>query len=307
MASAAAFGWLGWEMLRRDDVVEAQRRQERLGNWLSRPSGPVPETSGGLLVTLASSSAVGDRALPLSASIATSGPPLLFYPYVPPSPEARPELFAEGELAEFQARDLRKAAAIFGRLAQTGDAPVRARGDVSKGACRVAITSASDCGLVLADVEAVGLALHNLIDNAVKYAGADACVDVSWECQMAAIVPNGDRKTSTLVLGPTAAGEQVKRVALPRAFGPIPSWLPDGTAVLAWEMSDDGRGRLGHRGGDPLWIVPIDGSAPRRLDVDTRTWVGGDGIRLHPNGTHISYYIGENTREVWALERVAQR
>jgi hypothetical protein len=36
IGSAAAFGWLGWEMLRQDADAEAQREQERLGHEADR-------------------------------------------------------------------------------------------------------------------------------------------------------------------------------------------------------------------------------------------------------------------------------
>ena len=155
LASAVAFGWLGWEMLRRDEAVEAQREQERLayqadrtvqaiqllltgteerlGNWLNRPPAPAPETNGGLVVTFASNGAVGhlratrfgaqgDRALPSTGGASR----LLFHPYIPQSPEPPSSLFTDGETAEFQSRDLRQAAAIFGRFADSSDPTVRA-------------------------------------------------------------------------------------------------------------------------------------------------------------------------------------
>jgi two-component system phosphate regulon sensor histidine kinase PhoR len=61
------------------------------------------------------------------------------------------------------------------------------RSEVSRAACRIDIADIADCGRVLADPDAVGLALHNLLDNAVKYSGAEAQVDVSWERQGARI------------------------------------------------------------------------------------------------------------------------
>jgi signal transduction histidine kinase len=57
------------------------------------------------------------------------------------------------------------------------------RGQVSPAPCHVDITGADECGCVLADPDAVGLALYNLLDNAVKYGGSESHVDVSWERQ----------------------------------------------------------------------------------------------------------------------------
>jgi two-component system, OmpR family, phosphate regulon sensor histidine kinase PhoR len=57
------------------------------------------------------------------------------------------------------------------------------RGQVSLASCHVDIVGADECGRVLADPDAVGLALYNLLDNAVKYGGTEPHVDVSWERQ----------------------------------------------------------------------------------------------------------------------------
>ena len=57
------------------------------------------------------------------------------------------------------------------------------RGQAPHGSCRVDIADAAECGRVLADPDAIGLALYNLLDNAMKYGGTSALVDVSWERQ----------------------------------------------------------------------------------------------------------------------------
>ena len=108
-----------------------------------------------------------------------------------------------------------------------------------------------------------------------------------------------DRATGTaaLVIIPLASDVPVRRVALPWDVIPLHSqaWTPDGRAVVVQAA-----------GAKPaLWLVPLDGGAPRSLDVDISSW--NLGWRLHPKGTHIAFRAGKDAREVWALESVAQR
>ena len=73
------------------------------------------------------------------------------------------------------------------------------------------------------------------------------------------------------------------------------TWTPDGRALLVTTTGPQ----------PAIWQVPIDGSAPRKLEIDISQW--NMGWRLHPKGTHIAFRTGKDAREVWALESVAQR
>jgi signal transduction histidine kinase len=138
LLSAGSLSWLGWQMLRQDADVEAQRQQERidhqadlavqslervlaateerLADWISRPGTPIPEPAdGGLIVTFTPASVVTSRSARL-----------LFYPDVAPQPEPPSQLFADGEVAEFQQHNSRQASAVFRRLAESPDRAVRA-------------------------------------------------------------------------------------------------------------------------------------------------------------------------------------
>lgn len=54
------------------------------------------------------------------------------------------------------------------------------RSQLSKPDCQITIDGSNDATTLLADREAVALALHNLVDNAVKYSGRGRPVSISW-------------------------------------------------------------------------------------------------------------------------------
>jgi len=100
-------------------------------------------------------------------------------------------------------------------------------------------------------------------------------------------------KGSTVMISPVGGGE-ARSVNVPVTLESSRgrTWTPDGHAILAAEA------------GKALWLVPVDGGTPRRLDVDISRWIDGQGIRLSPDGKQIAYFTGEDAREVWALENV---
>ena len=80
--------------------------------------------------------------------------------------------------------------------------------------------------------------------------------------------------------------------------------------ILDWriEWTADSRALLVQKGPTPnvaheLWLVPLAG-APRRLNIDTRTWDGDGFVQLHPDGDRLSYvsFSGAPGGEIWALE-----
>jgi len=57
--------------------------------------------------------------------------------------------------------------------------------------------------------------------------------------------------------------------------------------------------------GGELWLIPLNGSAPRKLDVDLSTAVDGQlgKIRLSPDGRQVAYVVGKSYQtETWVLE-----
>jgi Tol biopolymer transport system component len=79
------------------------------------------------------------------------------------------------------------------------------------------------------------------------------------------------------------------------------AWTPDSRAVA---IARSVGGRL------ELWGVPIDGTRPRKLDVDFESWTRGaqgafdQGFSLAHDGRHIAFQTGRNTPEVWAIENL---
>lgn len=105
-----------------------------------------------------------------------------------------------------------------------------------------------------------------------------------------------------LRLVPTGAGTPRDLMALAdgETWGPARTlaWTPDSRAVLTMKGTAEQQS---------LWLVPIDGSAPRRLDIDaalfTRDGGGLDsGFSLSPDGRQIAFLSGKSAAEVWALE-----
>jgi Tol biopolymer transport system component len=110
-------------------------------------------------------------------------------------------------------------------------------------------------------------------------------------------------KSSVVLLMPVSGGtpKELLRVNAPQQFdgwGYV-SWTPDARhVVVPFHEGERSEANSVH----DLLLVPIDGSAPRKLGLDTRFLARG-GVRLHPDGRQVAYATGGNRRqEVWALE-----
>ena len=100
-------------------------------------------------------------------------------------------------------------------------------------------------------------------------------------------------KSSTVTFTPLGGGEPHSVVAPVELAGfRALTWTPDSRAILSAES------------GKALWVVPVDGRSPRKLDIDISSWIDGQGIRLSPDGKSIAFFTGQDAREVWALENV---
>ena len=82
---------------------------------------------------------------------------------------------------------------------------------------------------------------------------------------------------------------------------PMP-WTPTSDAVIVRKFA---RPRSGPTRGGELWLIPLNGSAPRKLDVDLSAAVDGQlgKIRLSPDGKQLAYVVGKSYQtETWVLE-----
>ena len=53
-----------------------------------------------------------------------------------------------------------------------------------------------------------------------------------------------------------------------------------------------------------LWLVPVSGGPPRKLDIDTSGWNIADsiGARVSEDGRYVAFMAGKRAMEVWAME-----
>jgi signal transduction histidine kinase len=78
--------------------------------------------------------------------------------------------------------------------------------EIARPDCRIDVVGRRDSPGILGDREALSLALHNLVDNAVKYSGGAAPVRIDWE-------PRGDRLAlSVHDEGPGIAPDEQRRI-----------------------------------------------------------------------------------------------
>ena len=136
LVPVAALVWLGWHLLEQDRALENQRILERLEVGTDLIAAAIDRRIAEMQDRLSTpATALLSADLPADALTVRLGahsldayPPgrLLFSPQVTPVPQAPEDAFAEGELQEFRNRDYAGAAAVFRRLARSGDPLVRA-------------------------------------------------------------------------------------------------------------------------------------------------------------------------------------
>jgi signal transduction histidine kinase len=126
LVAVSALGWFGWKLLDQERAVEAQHARERLEQAAdgiaanvrealaeAPPAGGQPEE--GVLVTITGSS--------ISAAPAAR---LLFRPTPAPEPEMWADIFADGEVLEFQQSDLTRALDWYRRAADSHNPAIHA-------------------------------------------------------------------------------------------------------------------------------------------------------------------------------------
>lgn len=136
LVSVSALAWFGWRMLYQEQVVDAQRAQERLEQAADR----ITATAKGVLAETAERVATWPTSPPSDAKpndglvlilggnslSAEPADHLLYRPFPSAAPEAPTESFSEGETIEFQQHDAAKAAAWYRHQADHADGALRA-------------------------------------------------------------------------------------------------------------------------------------------------------------------------------------
>jgi Tol biopolymer transport system component len=123
----------------------------------------------------------------------------------------------------------------------------------------------------------------------------------------AVVGPDGRRVAYTTA---DAAGDTTLWVRTIAAGSPQP--LLRGTSkerVFQVQWTSEGRSLVVVREHDEtgrrqLWLVPADGAAPRKLDIDVDNWMLGDGYRFDASGKQIAFVAaaGQAGLEIRALE-----
>ena len=102
-----------------------------------------------------------------------------------------------------------------------------------------------------------------------------------------------------LFLIPVAGGEPrlLFGVKAPERLTNRFGWTADGTAIATATRREDSPDQA-------LWLVPVDGAKPRRLDVDVNNWQIGDGFRFDHAGKRVAFVAsaGQPGLEIRALE-----
>ncbi len=99
-------------------------------------------------------------------------------------------------------------------------------------------------------------------------------------------------KGSELRLLPVAGGEARVVHAVQEGGLPWANWTPDSKHILVKHV---GNGR------DDVLLVPVDGGAPKKLDLPGARW---GWMAMHPDGKRIAYLAGQQEEEVWVIENV---
>ena len=123
-------------------------------------------------------------------------------------------------------------------------------------------------------------------------------VAVSPDDSLVAYSAGGSSGTEDLYLsrvGDNQESRSLFQVKAPERLGMF-DWTANGAALAVAKRNQSGR--------NELWIVPIGGEKPRKLDVETDNWLIGDGFRFDRAGKQLAFVAaaGQAGLEIRALE-----
>jgi Tol biopolymer transport system component len=144
--------------------------------------------------------------------------------------------------------------------------------------------------------------LNSGAENEVFRTRADnGAFQLSPDRRSIAFSARGDKEKAVRVT-PMAGGEArtVLRASDPEELTPA-SWTADGRSLLVVKF----------RNGSPaeLWLAPVDGGEPRRIEGDISNWTRDGGVRLSPDGRQVTFVhsAGEPGLGIWAFESYLSR
>jgi Tol biopolymer transport system component len=113
---------------------------------------------------------------------------------------------------------------------------------------------------------------------------------------------DGSTRFQSLVLIPVDGGSarEIFRVNQPEWLDDesVP-WTPDGRALIVRKMTT--ARTTNPYSNSEVWLVPVDGRAPRRLDVFSNH---GGTLHMSPDGRQLATTTAEDREEVWLLENI---
>ena len=130
MLPAAALLWLSWRSLDQDRLLESERVRKRCEQAADLVVTALQQELAAFELHTAGDPPTGTDAVRLvfgSDRLETRpAHRLLYYPFLPPVPEAPQQIFAAGEALEFRQSDFQGAAAAFRTIAKSADPAIRA-------------------------------------------------------------------------------------------------------------------------------------------------------------------------------------
>jgi signal transduction histidine kinase len=220
-ACALALGWLGWQVLVQDGAVEAQQRQERLERTADLAVAAVERTFD-----------ASDVHILITGNDEVEVSPAGRLAYMPASSSraARDAIFAEAEALEYGKPDRSKAIEVYARLAESGNAQVRAGALVRMGRVMRREHQWSEALRAYGSLEKLGT---------IAVAGMPASL-VARAARCATLSESGDkgsahRETAALWEQLTAGRWKIGRATLETYIKELEATAPDLALPAGWE------------------------------------------------------------------------
>lgn len=220
-------------------------------------------------------------------------PKLAYFAFPRWSPDGR-ALMAPGN-------DLKGRRALYRIDAQTGDVSVILTSDDLQIFTVGTLQWAADGNSIYYRMRDGRLIERDLTSNKETEVGhAPGVFAVSPDGRSVATISSDASRNTTVMVGPLQAERrEVLRLSPPEAIVPQNfGWTLDGRALIVAKRPTGDRDR------SELWLVPVNGDPPRKLDINTSNWQLENGFRLSPDGRQIAFVAsaGKPGKEIWALE-----